>query len=283
MTKYITRVAPSPTGDFHIGTARTALFNWLAARTTGGTFFLRVDDTDDERNIPAAVDTIHECLSWLDLKPDYVFHQSNRMARYQEVADQLLSAGKAQVAENGAVLLNGVDALPWTDYVGGVQVPNEQHHEIARNQVLIRGNGGVLYHFASVVDDIDHNVNLIIRGADHMTNCFRHSAIYNALRAKLPTFAHCGLIMHNKKKMSKRDAAASLLGYRDAGISSEAMTNFLLRMGWGPKVDNKSTATISRNQALDLFLTGGTMKASPANFDLDKLAWYNRKYSQMAA
>lgn len=278
---YITRVAPSPTGDFHIGTARTAYFNWLAARASGGQFILRIDDTDIARHSEDSVDVIYEALNWLDLNPDVVIRQSDRMDLYKKVAQDLLDAGKATHADNGAVILNGVDSLAWEDSIGGRQFPNTQNNDLARNQVLIRADGMPVYHFASVVDDVDMNVNWIIRGIDHHTNTFRHSAIYSAMTAKLPMFAHVGLIMLNGKKMSKRDAAASLLGYKKAGYSPEAILNFVLRMGWGPKIDDKTTATISRDRALELFLDGGKMKSSPAAFDQHKLDSLNRKYKAM--
>lgn len=275
MTQYITRVAPSPTGFPHLATARVAYHNWLAARATGGQFILRIDDTDRDREVPGAVDAIHEALNWLDLKPDLTFHQSDRLDRYRAVAESLLSQGLARHAENGAVLLNGVDPIPWTDWLSGTMVPSESQNEIARDQVLIRGNGMPIFHFASVVDDIDYGVNLIIRGIDHFDNTFRHTAIYNALNAKVPEFAHVGLMMHQKKKLSKRDAAASLDQYREN--HPEALLAFLLRLGWAPREDNKANAVIDRHRALQMFLTEGSLRSSPASMDFAKLNWFNRK------
>lgn len=275
---WITRIAPSPTGDFHVGTARTALFNWLAARASGGRFLLRIDDTDLARNDEASVKVIHDCMDWLGLDYDDTFRQSDRLDRYRAVADDLIASGKAVRADNGGILLSGGVALPWTDRVGGTNTPVATHQALASDQVLIKADGMPVYHFASVVDDIDSGVNLVIRGIDHHTNTYRHTAIYGALGHPLPEFVHLGLIMLDGKKMSKRDAAASLLGYRDAGIDPDAMNNFLLRMGWGPKVDDKSTAMLDRSQALALFLDGGKMRNTPAAFDLAKLNSFDRKF-----
>ncbi|MCE6959301.1 hypothetical protein LAZ40_09585 [Cereibacter sphaeroides] len=275
---FITRIAPSPTGDFHLGTARTAYFNWLAARASGGRFLLRIDDTDLARNNEASVGVIHDCMTWLGLDHDATFRQSDRLDRYRDVAADLVTRGRAVVADNGAILMKDGQSTPWTDRISGLQAVGQAHDALARNQVLIKADGMPVYHFASVVDDIDMGVNLVIRGIDHLTNTFRHSAIYAALDAPLPEFAHLGLIMLDGRKMSKRDGAASLLGYRDAGIDPDAMLNFLLRMGWGPAKDDKSMAVIGRDRALGLFLDGGRMKNSPAAFDAAKLASYDRKY-----
>jgi glutamyl-tRNA synthetase len=275
---YITRMAPSPTGDFHIGSARTAYFNWLAAKASGGRFILRIDDTDLARNDDAKIAVIHDCLDWLGLIPDAIFRQSHRLDVYLSAADRLLRDGLAVRADNGAILMKGGSAAPWRDLIGGDQSPSAKAHDLARDQVLIKADGMPVYHFASVVDDIDLGVNLVIRGMDHLTNTFRHAGIYAALGAALPDYAHVGLIMMDGKKMSKRDAAASLLGYRDAGVDPDAMLNFLLRMGWGPRHDDKSMAMIDRDRALDLFLDGGRMKASPATLDPAKLAAFDRKY-----
>jgi glutamyl-tRNA synthetase len=278
MTTYTTRIAPSPTGDFHIGTARTAYFNWLAARSSGGTFILRIDDTDLARNNTASVAVIHDCMDWMGLDTDRIVHQSDRLDRYRNVADDLLQKGLAVRADNGAVLMNGGSAAPWFDMISGDQTPSNKAHDLARDQVLIKADGMPVYHFATVIDDIDMGVNLVIRGMDHTTNTFRHAGIYDAMKADMPVFAHLGLITQGGKKISKRDDAASLLKYRDAGIDPDAMMNFMLRMGWGPRQDDKSMAIIDRDRALDLFLDQGKMRSSPAALDAMKLASFDRKY-----
>lgn len=281
MTAEITRIAPSPTGMMHIGTARTAYFNWLAARATGGKFILRIDDTDEARNDEKAVEVIDEAMSWLGLNHDERFRQSDRKQAYKDAADKLLSTGAAVLAENGAVLMAGDFDSSWTTHEGKLMEPSDKEKDLVKGQVLMRGDGSPIYHFASVVDDVDSGITLIIRGVDHVSNTFRQSAIFRALGAEPPRFSHVGLITQNKQKMSKRDGAASLLRYRDEGYDPDALLNAMLRMGWGPSVDDKSVAIIDRNKALELFMTGGKMKPSPAGFDAAKLDWFDRKYKGM--
>lgn len=278
MTAEITRIAPSPTGMMHIGTARTAYFNWLAARATAGTFILRIDDTDATRNDESAVAVIDEGLAWLGLNADERFRQSDRQDLYAATAERLLADGKAVRAENGAILLaDGFDAS-WTTHEGRVMSPTHKEQALADGQPILRADGTPIYHFASVVDDVDMGITLVIRGSDHISNTFRQAAIFHALGADLPKFSHVGLITQGKKKMSKRDGAASLLNYRDEGYDPDALLNAMLRMGWGPSRDDKSTAILTREQATDMFMTGGRMKSSPAEFDRQKLDWMDRKY-----
>lgn len=278
MTQEITRIAPSPTGMMHIGTARTAYFNWLAARATGGKFILRIDDTDETRNDESAVAVIDEGLNWLGLIADERYRQSDRKDLYAAAARRLLDEGKAYLAENGAVLLKaGLDAS-WTTHDGKVMVATAKEQALADDQPLLRADGTPIYHFASVFDDVDMGITLVIRGSDHISNTFRQAAIFRALGAEPPRFSHVGLITQGKKKMSKRDGAASLLNYRDEGTDPDALLNAMLRMGWGPTKDDKSTAILNRDQAVELFMTGGRMKSSPSEFDPVKLAWMDRKY-----
>ena len=278
MSPETTRIAPSPTGMMHIGTARTAYFNWLAAKATGGQFLLRIDDTDATRNDEAAVAVIDEGLDWLGLVPDARFRQSDRHDLYADAAKRLLDSGKATLADNGAVLLAaGLDAS-WTTHDGKVMTPTAKEQALADGQPILRADGTPIYHFASVFDDVDMGITLVIRGSDHVSNTFRQAAIFRALGAEPPRFSHVGLITQGKKKLSKRDGAASLLSYRDAGYDPDALLNAMLRMGWGPTRDDKSTAILTREQAVEMFMTGGRMKSSPAEFDRVKLDWMDRKY-----
>lgn len=281
MRPQTTRIAPSPTGLMHLGTARTAYFNWLAARASGGRFILRIDDTDAARNDEDAVAVIDEGLAWLGLDHDDRFRQSERRDAYVSAAESLLASGHAYRGDNGAVLLSpGFDAR-WETMDGKVMLPTSKESELADDQVLIRGDGAPVYHFASAVDDAHCGVTLIIRGVDHVTNTFRQAAIFRAMGQEPPKFSHVGLITQGGKKMSKRDGAASLLSYRDAGYDPDAVLNALLRMGWGPSVDDKSAAVITRDRAIELFLEGGRMKPSPAGFDAAKLKWFDKKYKAM--
>lgn len=310
MVHYVTRIAPSPTGDMHIGTARTAYFNWLAARASGGHFILRIDDTDPERSKPEYTQVILDTMAWLGLDYDQIEYQSRRLARYENFATSLLECRLAQRLDDGAVVLD----------IGGFDMPKSFHDSIAgdvpitntdigmmipgftkdKNGDTQKSNGVVLlrspdskgvqhptFNFACVVDDIDMGVNYIIRGVDHLTNTARHVAIYAAIGRmhgcdpRVPKYAHLGLIGMGGKKLSKRDGAASMLQYRDKGYDPDALLNFMLRLGWGPTIDDKSTALLPRERAIQLFLGGGKMKSSPANMDLQKLESFDRKYKAL--
>ena len=274
-----TRIAPSPSGDMHIGTARTAYFNWLAARATGGKFILRIDDTNQEKNKPEYTQVILDTMEWLELDYDEIHYQSKRFDLYLLAAHKLVSEGKAKVLDNGAIALTEI-SMPqkWLDDIAGSIAISGDDFQNAQELILIRGDGSPTYHFSSVYDDANLGINYILRGVDHISNTARQIAIFNALGKDLPRFAHIGLIHQNGKKLSKRDGAASILHYKDNGYSSAAMCNFLLRMGWGPKIDDKSTKTLDRARALELFIDGGTLKSSSANLDLVKLESFNRKY-----
>ena len=279
MTKFITRIAPSPTGDMHLGTARTAYFNWLAARASGGSFLLRIDDTDLNRSDPAFTQVILDTMEWLGLDYDNVIYQSHRFDIYNKIAKDLVSKGLARFGDDAIVLF--LDSIPdfWDDDLAGrVIISSDDKTRMNGGIVLMKGDGSPTYHFASVVDDIENNVNYIIRGKDHTTNTARHVAIYQALGAPLPRFAHIGLIRKDGAKLSKRDGAASMLSYREKGYNPDAMLNFMARLGWGPTVDDKTTSLLPRDRMLDLFLTGGKMKNSDANMDMTKLDSYDRKY-----
>jgi len=290
MTPLRTRIAPSPTGFMHVGTGRTALHNWLAARATGGQFILRIDDTDAERNNEAAVAPILEGLRWLGLDWDEFHRQSERMHLYKAQAELMLDQGLAVEADNGAILLKLQQDLPrsWHDMIAGDISISDRDLEMIDGLVLVRGEdkgGQATYQFASIYDDYVMGVNCIIRGTDHIANTAKQAAIWHSLNKVvpnriargLPQFAHVGLIFKDKKKMSKRDGAASLLDYRDRGFHPDALFNFLLRMGWGPKEDTKENSLLTRERALELFLAAGNLKSSQANFDEAKLLSYDRK------
>lgn len=300
---YHTRIAPSPTGMFHMGTARTAIFNWLMARATGGSFTLRIDDTDASRNDASAVKVIYDAMDWLGLDYDNTFRQSDRGVAYSRVISRLVDSGRARLVEadkrdpvTGDIVgrsvvtkLNVPDALPdvWADVIKGDIRITDKDRDIIGDLVLARSDGSPTYHFASVADDIASDVNLVMRGVDHTANTAKQVAIWRAISdAPMPEFAHLGLIevidpdSGKRKKLSKRDAGASLLDYRDAGVHPDAMFNYLLRLGWSPSDPNfdKHTPLITRDMALEMFIGGGKMKNSPVLFDPTKLNWYDRKY-----
>jgi glutamyl/glutaminyl-tRNA synthetase len=268
----------------HIGTARTAYFNWLAAKSTGGTFTLRIDDTNKETTNSAYTEVIVKTMDWLGLSYDRWIRQSDRFGTYEREATMLVCHEKAEILDNNAIALTEVN-LPdtWHDEVGGDINISDDDREKAKGMILIRGDGSPTYHFANVVDDMELGINCVIRGVDHISNTPRQIAIYNAFKsiypdATVPMYAHVGLIHQNKKKLSKRDGSASMLFYKDKGYDPDAMLNFLLRLGWGPKVDDKTASVIDRDRAIELFLTGGNMQAGQAAMDPAKLESYDRKY-----
>lgn len=295
---YTTRIAPSPTGDMHLGTARTAYFNWLCARSSGGRFIIRIDDTDLERHREDCVKVIYDTMDWLGLDYDYTFRQSERGKRYAEVAEQLLGSGAALRLSNGAIALRWSDKYPnkWIDEIAG-EIPITQTNidQIHERVILLRGGeklGQPTYQFSSIVDDYDTGVNYIIRGVDHQTNTPKQLAVWWAIEdmvdkhsmvggsgKSIPKFAHVGLIFKDKKKLSKRDSASSMLYYRDQGYSQEALKNFMLLTGWGSPLVDTYKGIIPHALALELF-PKGHMRGANANFDAQKLEWYQKVYSK---
>lgn len=290
-TTYRTRIAPSPTGNPHLGTFRTGYFNWLAARQNpNGKFFIRIDDTDTERNVPGADTQFINIMEWLGLDWDGLFFQSKHFEKYKHYVQILLDGGYVKTLENGAIALNlDEDQLPdsWEDTVVGQVRITDKDKELISKLILFRGNekGNLpLYHFTSIVDDWNMDINFIIRGSDHITNTTKQFAIWRALQlatgkdTPFPKTAHIGLIHFQKKKLSKRDGAASMDKYYEEGYDPDAMLNFMLRLGWGPTVDDKSTAVLTKEDALRLFISGGNMRSPASNMDLQKLESFNRKF-----
>lgn len=277
-----TRIAPSPSGLFHIGTARTAYHNWLAARASGGRFLVRIDDTNAEKSHQEYVDLIYDALGWLGLDYDATFRQSDRLDRYREVIRELRDKGRVMEVDGGAVALHKpvVPEVFYDAILGNVRVSQEDADK-CDGMILVRSDGIPTYQFATVVDDHDSDINYVIRGQDHVSNTPRQVAIYRTLGWDVPIYAHVGLIHKDGKKMSKSDGAASILDYRDKGYDPDAMLNYLLRLGWGPYVDDKSANFIPRERALELFFDGGKLRASSANFDQAKLDSLNRKYKAL--
>jgi glutamyl-tRNA synthetase len=296
---FTTRIAPSPTGLFHLGTARTALYSWLAARASGGRFILRIDDTDAARNDDAYTKVIFDAMDWLGLDYDDVFYQSKRSVIYDAAATMLLARDMAYL-DNGALRLRLPADLPdtWTDSIKGPIKISDHDRKLIDGLVLFRSDGSPTYHFASVVDDYLMGVNYIIRGVDHLGNAPKHVAIRHALVAAGvvtnspldadPMYAHVGLIEIMKDdgtgklkrtKMSKRDDAASLLKYRDAGYDPAALIDYMMRIGWAHTEHDyqKRVPFIDRDEALWVFLDRGKMRAAPSLFDPAMLAKSDRR------
>ena len=308
----VTRFAPSPTGFLHIGGARTALFNWLFARHHGGTFLLRIEDTDRARSTPDAIERILEALRWLDLTWDgAAFYQSKNAARHAAVAHELVAAGHAyrcyctpeELTEmrerarkaGGTRLYDGrwrdrdpAEAPAGIDPVVRIKMPLEGETVIADavqgevrvanerldDLVLLRADGTPTYMLSVVVDDHDMGVTHIIRGDDHLTNAFRQRQIYAACGWSVPTFAHIPLIHGpDGAKLSKRHGALGVEAYRDMGYLPEALINYLLRLGWGHGDDE----IIARDQAVEWFDLAGVGRGA-ARFDLAKLDSLNGHY-----
>ncbi|MFQ3670217.1 MAG: glutamate--tRNA ligase [Verrucomicrobiia bacterium] len=280
-----TRFAPSPTGLLHIGGARTALFNWLYARAKGGTFILRIEDTDAARNTPEAVAVIFQGLQWLGLDWDEgplpdgssrgergPYFQSQRGEIYQRYIEQLLQEGKAYEAE-GAVRFK----IPKTPCVvpdlicGEVTFDRTMHPDL----VIRRKDGSPVFHLVNVVDDLEMGVTHVIRGEDHLSNTPKHLALFEAFGAKPPHYAHIPLILNsNGSKMSKRDEGASIEEYIARGYLPEAARNYLCLLGWSPKDDRELLPIEEVIAKFDL----SQIKRSNARFDLNKLFWVNGEY-----
>ena len=304
MSQVVTRIAPSPTGYMHIGTARTALFNWLYARGRGGKFLLRIEDTDRERSTPQATDAILRGMEWLGLDYDgESVSQSERADRHAEVAHHLLSEGKAYKCFStqeeiqqfrDAARAEGRSTLfqsPWRDadpkthpdapYVvrikspeTGVTVIHDQvqgdvtiKNDQLDDMVLLRSDGTPVYMLAVVVDDYDMGITHVIRGDDHLNNAARQMMIYTAMGWELPVYAHLPLILgEDGKKLSKRHGATSVEDYQTMGYPSSGMRNYLARLGWSHGDDEFFTD----QQAKEWFDFGGINK-SAARFDFKKL------------
>jgi len=310
-----TRFAPSPTGFLHIGGARTALFCWLAARSSGGQFILRIEDTDRERSTPESVQAILEGLEWLALDPDEgPFYQSERMTLYQAAIERLLDEGKAyrcycsrerleklredamargekprydghcrhlEEAPKGVepvIRFRNPDtgAVAFRDRVRG---PIEFDNRELDDLVIQRTDGSPTYNFAVVVDDLDMRINLVIRGDDHINNTPRQINLYRALGAKCPEFAHVPMILGDDgARLSKRHGAVGVLAWRELGYLPDAMVNYLARLGWS----HGDREQFSREDLVELFrIEDVNRKAS--RFDTEKLNWLNQYYLRTAS
>jgi len=273
-----TRIAPSPTGKAHIGFVRTAYLNYLAAKSTGGKFYLRIDDTDKVRSQYVYTQDLISTLNWLGLDADMMFYQSSRYDRYLQVAKNLIDSGKA-IIKDGAVCLNAdFNIKSWNDSIAGNITITDDKFDSIKNLVLLRSDNTPTYHFASVIDDIDFDINWIIRGTDHLDNTAKHVYIYDAIGATIPKFSHVGLIFYQGNKISKRDGVASMDSYHD--IHPSAILNTVLKMGWShsdPNID-KMHPLIDKDLAIQIF-NQGHLRSQKATLDLDKLKWFDKKYN----
>jgi glutamyl-tRNA synthetase len=268
------RFAPSPTGQLHIGGARTALYNWLLARKHGGTLVLRIEDTDRERSTPENVEQILDALRWLEIDWDEgPISQVERAARHREQIDRLLAEGSAYEDE-GAVRLRVPDEgeTVVSDVIRGeVTFP----HGAIDDFVIARSDGSALYNLAVAVDDLDMGIDHVIRGEDHLSNTPRQVMILKALGAEPPVYAHLPLLHGpDGKKLSKRHGAASVQELREKGYLPEAVRNYIALLGWGL---DASTTFMTTEQLVEGFSLEKVSR-SPAVFDEQKLRWMNGRY-----
>jgi glutamyl-tRNA synthetase len=278
------RFAPSPTGYLHVGGARTALFNWLFARHHGGTFVLRIEDTDKARNTEEAVQVILDGLQWLGLDWNEgpgkegafgPYFQSKREHLYERYFQQLLAAGHLY-EDGGAWRFRSLrEVVVVDDIVCGRIEFDLSNPETHPDMTIRRPDGSWIFHFVNVVDDIEMKISHVIRGEDHLSNTPKHLELFKALGCKPPQYAHIPLILNKDgSKMSKRDAGASITGYIEAGYAPDAVRNYLSLLGWSPK-DNRELLDIEETVRLfDL----AKVNRKNAHFDLDKCLWLNSQH-----
>lgn len=309
MTKVVTRFAPSPTGHLHIGGARTAIFSWLLARHFGGEFVLRIEDTDRERSKQEYTDAILSSMSWLGLSWDgEPVYQSQRDAEYNAHIDRLLAEGKAyycscsaeeveQMREEARAKglkpkydgrcrergLNGGEgcvvrfkapldgSTVFTDLVKGpIAVENSELDDM----IIRRADGSPTYNLAVVVDDYTMGVSHVLRGDDHVNNTPKQIMLYDALGWDLPVFGHVPMILGaDRKKLSKRHGALSVMEYEKLGFLPQAVVNYLVRLGWSHGDQEKFTM----QELIELF-SAENLSSSAAGFDMEKLLWLNGQY-----
>ena len=276
------RIAPSPTGQLHIGNVRTALFNWLYARSNGGNFLVRIDDTDTERSTDEFKADIVNNLKWLGLDWDEGvdvggsqgdYKQSSRFNRYQEIAHEFVESGLAY-EDDGAIRFKVPKSqqIKFNDYVRGEMVFETDSVE---DFVILRSDKSPTYHLASTLDDVDYGITIIARGEDILPSTPKHILIMQALDADIPDFCHLPLLFGpDGKKLSKRHGDTSVQSFRDKGILKDAMFNYLCLLGWSPGEDLEK---FDRDLAIERFDFKNVLPHA-AIFDDKKLMWMNGLY-----
>jgi glutamyl-tRNA synthetase len=279
-----TRFAPSPTGYLHVGGARTALFNYLFARKHGGTFVLRVEDTDEARNTQPARDAIFSGMSWLGLDwdegeskgGDYgPYNQSERKGNYDRWFEVLREKGR--VYEDDGAWRFRFERKPVTmnDLVCGEVTIDYRDESNTPDMVIRRSDGSYVFHFVNVVDDLDMKITHVIRGEDHLMNTPKHLQLFEALGATAPQYGHIPLILNpNGSKMSKRDIGAAVGDYPRQGFLPAAVVNFIALLGWSSKSDEE---IFTLEELVARFSLEGVNRA-PARFDAEKCAWVNQQH-----
>ena len=299
MSQVRVRFAPSPTGFFHIGSARTALFNWLYARHTGGTFVLRIEDTDKERNTDESLQVLLDGMRWMGMEWDEgpevggeygPYFQSQRQPIYDEYLKKLQDAGRTY-EKDGAVWfkLEGERYTEYDDFkkkeiekvkAAPVVIDDAVRGRVERAEeldfVIVRKDGNPVFHFVNVVDDIAMGITHVIRGEDHLSNTSKHVELFNAFGVTPPVFAHIPLILKESGpgKMSKRDKGALIEEYETRGFLANAVRNYISLLGWNPK-DEREKMDI--DEIIELFDFAGINKGN-SRFDEKKLSALNTEY-----
>ena len=299
MSQVRVRFAPSPTGFFHIGSARTALFNWLYARHTGGKFILRIEDTDQARNTDEALRVLLEGMRWMGMDWDEgpevggeygPYFQSQRQAIYNEYLQKLKDAGRTY-EKDGAIWfkLEGERYTEYDDFkkadvekvkAAPVVIDDAVRGRVERAEemdfVIVRKDGNPVFHFVNVVDDIAMGITHVIRGEDHLSNTSKHVELFHAFGVQPPVFAHIPLILKESGpgKMSKRDQGALIEDYEQRGFLAGAVRNYIALLGWNPK-DEREKMDI--DEIIELFDFSGINKGN-ARFDEKKLSALNTEY-----
>ena len=272
------RFAPSPTGYLHVGSARTALFNWLFARHEGGKFFLRIEDTDKERSKQEFLDEILDSLKRLGLDWDgELVYQSKRTAAYREMAEKLIQQGLAY--HDGQAILFRVPKegkVGFDDLLHGrIEFDLQQHGSLAEDLVIFKSDGSPTYNFAVVCDDAGMGITHVIRGDDHISNTPKQVPLYEALGFKQPVFCHIPLILGpDRSRLSKRHGATSIREYLDEGFLPEAIVNYLALLGWSP---GNNQELIGREELVKKFELKRVLSTG-AVFSKEKLEWMNGQY-----
>ncbi len=301
------RFAPSPTGYFHVGGARTAFYNWMLARQAGGTFVLRIEDTDAERNREEWVDGICDALTWLGITWDEgPYRQSERLSLYTSAADRLYASGQAYYCvctrdevdarnraaatkpgydnfcrdrglgpESGGAMRFRVPLPGSTRFVDLVRGEVVFDHANIEDFILVKSNGAPLFVLANVVDDIDMGITHVVRAEEHLPNTPKSVLLFEALQAEPPAFGHVPVLVNERRqKLSKRRDRVAVEDYRKLGYLAPAMLNYLALLGWSPKDEREFMTVEEMTEAFDMANVGH----SPSFFDEKKMAYFNGVY-----
>ena len=271
----LVRFAPSPTGIPHIGNIRTALFNYFFAKANNGKFLLRIEDTDQARIVEGAEDAIKESLLWLGISWDgHIIHQSDLVENYKKYAEDLVERGLAKKEDNAIRFITSkTGKTSWMDKVGNKLV--EFENKDIEDFIILKSDGFPTYHLANVIDDHAGNITHVIRGEDWISSTPKHIMLYEAFGWKAPEFAHVPNILGtDRKKLSKRRGAKSVLEFKEEGFLPEALLNYLMLLGWSPKDDRE----ILSKEEIEKIFNLESINIAPSIFDQKKLDWINGEY-----